>query len=333
LRFLVTGAAGFIGSHLSARLSILGHQVLGIDNFDPYYSPSLKHLRVRELLTPLEVNVELIDLTNLDLTRELIKDFNPETVIHLAAQPGVRTPISQSYKYIQNNLVAFTNVLQSSIEEAVPNFLYASSSSVYGNAGTKTYSEGDSSIRPLSIYGATKFANEILAPTYAMGTQTKTRGLRFFTVYGPWGRPDMAYFRLINSVLGGSKFNKFGDGEIKRDFTYVDDITVAIVKLSEELSKREGGFSDVVNIGGGNPHSLNELINLISRETEIDSFVEQKGQNLNDINFTCADIAKLRMLTDCVPSVDLKDGVRMTFNWAAEPGVVELLDSWVESSI
>lgn len=333
MRFLVTGAAGFIGSHLSARLAKSGNQVLGIDNFDSYYSPGLKHLRVKHLLSTLSVKVVNLDLTDIKGTDDLVKEFKPDSIIHLAAQPGVRTPIGESHKYIQNNLVAFTNILQIAVEEQIPNFLYASSSSVYGNSEMNFYSETDFSVRPLSIYGATKFANEILAPTYASGSQTRTRGLRFFTVYGPWGRPDMAYFRIINSVLQGSKFTKFGDGTVSRDFTYVDDITAAIESLSEELSCRQRGFSDVVNIGGGNPHSINDLIALISREINRELEIEQSEQNVNDINFTCADVSKLRELSKSVPVVDLEIGVRKTIEWASETEVAGMLNDWVKSSI
>ena len=161
LKYLVTGAAGFIGSNLSARLAKSGNEVLGVDNFSPYYSPKFKELRVGEFLTPNGIEVKQINLSDITDVEKIVRGFKPDVIIHLAAQPGVRTPLGKSYQYIQNNLVAFANILQTTIEESVPEILYASSSSVYGNSTRKTYKEDDLSIRPISIYGATKLANEI----------------------------------------------------------------------------------------------------------------------------------------------------------------------------
>ena len=208
MKYLVTGAAGFIGSNLSARLAKSGNEVLGVDNFSPYYSPKFKELRVANLLTPVGIEVKKIDLSDISAVVEIVREFRPTVIIHLAAQPGVRTPLGKSYQYVQNNLVAFANVLQTAIEESVPDFLYASSSSVYGNSLESPYREDNLNIRPISIYGATKFANEILTPAFVSGSKTRARGLRFFTVYGPWGRPDMAYFRIIDSILNGAEFKK-----------------------------------------------------------------------------------------------------------------------------
>jgi UDP-glucuronate 4-epimerase len=332
LRYLITGAAGFVGSHLSARLSAAGNVVLGLDNFSPYYSPQLKELRVTALLKPLGVDVKNIDLVELQSFQELVRDFKPEVIIHLAAQPGVRTPLGKSYQYIQNNVVAFSNVLQTAIEENIPQFLYASSSSVYGNSVNIPYRENDLSIRPISIYGATKLANEILTPAFINGSKTRARGLRFFTVYGPWGRPDMAYFRLIDSVLNGSEFKKFGGGEIKRDFTYIDDITSAIEKLSKELASRSEGYSDIVNIGGGKPHSLNDLIEVISKQLDSNPNLTESESNPNDTSYTSADVSRLMEFTKSVPTVDLENGVKSTISWAKEKEIREHLTQWINST-
>jgi len=332
LKYLITGAAGFIGSNLSARLVNSGHQVLGVDDFSPYYSPSLKELRVNELLAPLGVKVERVDLSDLPLVQKVVRRFKPGVIIHLAAQPGVRTPLGKSYQYIQNNLVGYANVLQAAIEEYVPDFLYASSSSIYGNSVNLPYREDDLSIRPISIYGATKLANEILTPTFVSGSETKARGLRFFTVYGPWGRPDMAYFRIINSVLNGSEFLKFGDGEIKRDFTFVDDITSSIEKLSAELATRPAGYSDVVNIGGGSPHSLDDLIYVVGEQLGSKPSILQSDPNPNDTRFTCADVTRLQELTNSVPVINLETGVKKTISWAHQTGIRESLEEWVKST-
>jgi UDP-glucuronate 4-epimerase len=332
VKYLVTGAAGFIGSNLSARLANSGHEVVGLDNFSPYYSPKFKELRVANILKPYGIAVERIDLSDISSVVKIVREFKPNMIIHLAAQPGVRTPLGKSYEYIQNNLVAFANVLQTAVEESVSDFLYASSSSVYGNSTERVYKEDDLSIRPISIYGATKLANEILAPAFITGSNTRARGMRFFTVYGPWGRPDMAYFRIIDSILNGSKFKKFGGGEVKRDFTYVDDITETIESLSNELLTRPVGFSDVVNIGGGRPHSLNDLIDEISKQLGSTPSILETSSNPNDVSYTCADVSKLNELTKAIPLIDLETGVRNTINWAQTDDIKELLNEWITST-
>ena len=333
MKYLITGAAGFIGSNLSARLANSGHKVLGVDNFSPYYSPQLKELRVSRLLTPLGIEVKRSDLSELQPFQLLVGEFQPDVIIHLAAQPGVRTPLGKSYQYIENNLVAFSNVLQTAIEVEIPEFLYASSSSVYGNSINIPYREDDYSIRPISIYGATKLANEILTPAFVNGSKTRARGMRFFTVYGPWGRPDMAYFRLIDSFLNGSEFMKFGDGEIKRDFTYIEDITAAVERLSSELGSHPEGYSDIVNIGGGQPHSLNDLISIISEQLDSPPTFTKSDSNPNDTKFTSADSTKILNLTGVKPEVDLELGVEETIKWASQSGIRENLFSWVNSTV
>ena len=332
VKYLVTGAAGFIGSNLSARLAKSGNEVLGLDNFSPYYSPKLKELRVISQLKPHGLEVKQIDLSDISAVEKIVRGFKPDAIVHLAAQPGVRTPLGKSYQYIQNNLVAFSNVLQTAIEESVPNFLYASSSSVYGNSNKKFHKEDDMSIRPISIYGATKLANEILTPAFITGSRTRARGMRFFTVYGPWGRPDMAYFRIINSILNGSEFKKFGGGEVKRDFTYVDDITKTIESLSNELATRSAGFSDIVNIGGGSPHSLNDLIDVISKQLGSEPLILESVSNPNDVSFTCADVSKLNELISSVPAIDLETGAKETISWAQRDGIKERLGEWINST-
>jgi UDP-glucuronate 4-epimerase len=332
MKYLITGAAGFVGSNLSSKLAISGENVLGIDNFSPYYSPNLKNLRVNELLAPKGVNVRNVDLSDLKAVQKVIRDFQPNTIIHLAAQPGVRTPLGKSYEYIQNNLVAFSNVLQTAVQESTPEFLYASSSSVYGNSTHLPYREDDFSIRPISIYGATKLANEILATTFVSFSNTRARGMRFFTVYGPWGRPDMAYFRLIDSALNGTEFRKFGGGGVKRDFTYIDDITEAIQELARDLKNRIPGYSDVVNIGGGKPYSLNDLIRVISSHLNSPPILTEIESNPNDTVYTKADITRLNELTHRIPIVDLNQGVELTIAWAKRTEIQTQLSAWISST-
>lgn len=332
MKYLVTGAAGFIGASLSERLARTGNKVFGIDNFNSYYSPSLKELRVKTLLSPKNVVVQKVDLLMLDEIRRVIQTFQPDVVIHLAAQPGVRTPMNESFRYIQNNLAAFGNIIQAATEAEIPEFLYASSSSVYGNSASKSHGESDLSIRPISIYGATKLANEVLAPTYVFGSKTRARALRFFTVYGPWGRPDMAYFRIISSVINGTPFTRFGDGDLRRDFTFIDDITEAVEKLAIQLSQHEEGYSDVVNIGGGMPYSLNELAHEISEQMGSKPSVVQSTFNPNDTQFTLADTSRLQQIIGSAPKVSLKEGIQKTIEWANNREIRSSLKDWALST-
>ncbi len=333
MRYLVTGVAGFIGSNLAARLAASGHDVVGIDSFNDYYSPELKLFRKKNLLDPHGINVHEFDLCDLNRTSQVVQDLKPDSIFHLAAQPGVRIPLGSSNLYVQNNLVAHANILQTAVEYEVPNFLYASSSSVYGNSTADTFSEDDNSIQPISIYGATKLANEILTPAFVKRSNTRARGLRFFTVYGPWGRPDMAYFRLIEAAINGTNFTKFGGGEIKRDFTFVDDITSMIESLDKQLSETPIGKSDVVNIGGGKPYSLNDLIEIISAKSDSQLNLKVEESNPNDTKYTSANVERLISLVREKPEVDLDSGVSRTFAWATQPEVKPYLLKWIKSTI
>jgi UDP-glucuronate 4-epimerase len=332
MKILITGAAGFVGSHLSSLLQKEGNIVHGIDNLSAYYAQDLKNLRIERLLNPANIQFTKLNLVEKNTLRYFLDKNNFDSVVHLAAQPGVRTPLNRSSEYIENNVQAFTNVLQLVTELGIPNFLYASSSSVYGNSKEIPYSESSEDIHPVSIYGATKRANEILAPTYVRGSSTRARGLRFFTVYGPWGRPDMAYFRLINSGINKTEFTRFGDGHVKRDFTYISDITQQISGLHKELQSHEKGFSDIVNIGGGNPHSLNDLIESVNSKLGSDIHVLTSGMNPNDTLYTCADVSLQNSLTGFVPKVTLSEGIKETIEWASSRDISLNLDRWVKST-
>ena len=332
MKILVTGAAGFVGSHLSSLLREEGNTVHGIDNLSSYYAPDLKNSRIEKLLNPANVQFTNLNLVEKSMLRNFLDKNNFDSVVHLAAQPGVRTPLNRSNEYIENNIQAFTNVLQLVTELGIPNFLYASSSSVYGNSKEIPYSESSEDIHPVSIYGATKRANEILAPTYVRGSSTRARGLRFFTVYGPWGRPDMAYFRLINSGINKTEFTRFGDGHVKRDFTYISDINQQISGLHKELQSHEKGFSDIVNIGGGNPHSLNDLIESVNSELSSDILVLTSTVNPNDTLYTCADVSLQNSLTGFVPKVSLSEGIKETIEWASSSEISLNMNRWVKST-
>ncbi len=330
MKYLITGGAGFIGSHLSSRLIDLGHEVYSIDNFSDYYATSLKRARIRNLRTSKNYSFKRLDLARKQSFSRYLNRVNPDYVIHLAGQPGVRLSLSQLDKYARENLLGFHNCLTACLEQGTPNFLFASSSSVYGNDSKVPFSESELNLNPISYYGATKLTNELLARASSSFSDTKIRGLRFFTVYGPWGRPDMAYFRLINSAVNGIPFPKFGNGSVKRDFTFIDDTVESITKLSQELSEHEAGYFDIVNVGGGNPYSLNDLIEEIELQTDT-KIMDQSFSAVNgDVNLTVADSQLLTALTSQRPSTSLSLGIEKTLKWARKPGMGEKIKKWAD---
>ena len=331
MRILVTGAAGFIGSALCEKLVLLNHEVTAVDNFSDYYDVSLKRLRVKELLSPLNLEVLNIDISDQAEVEKVFASSNPEVVIHLAAQAGVRLGVSESRKYVESNLVGFSNVLISTIENKIPKFLYASSSSVYGDKADIPYRESELNLHPNSFYGSTKLANELLVPTLVKNSETTARGLRFFTVYGPWGRPDMAYFRMIANVIAGAEFKFFGDGSIERDFTFISDAVRSVINLTLELERRKPGFSDVVNLGGGRPLSMNYLMEVVGSLTGKKVSFERFETNLNDARKTMSDASYIQNLIGSKPSTKLEDGISTTIEWASRNEISANLDKWVKS--
>ena len=314
MKIIVTGAAGFIGSNTSSLLSRLGHEVIGLDAITDYYSTELKLSRVKNLLIKDNVKFKNIDLVHESDFSDLIQRFKPEAVIHLAAQPGVRLGVAQYGKYISSNLVAFANTLKTILEYEVPNFLYASSSSVYGDDSPVPYKEDEKNLNPRSFYGATKLANEVLAKSIS-STATQIRGLRFFTVYGPWGRPDMAYFKIAEALKSGQVFELFGDGSVLRDFTYIEDTTLSIVKLLENLALTTSGKNDVINVGGGNPHSILELIGELETITGKQLALRKFNSAPGDVKLTVADTKIQNDLLGFAPSTSLRDGLEKFISW------------------
>jgi len=331
MKIFVTGAAGFIGSALCQKLATLGHNVTAVDNFSDYYDVGLKDLRVKDLLQPLGIPVTHLDICNKQELARLMKSSKPEVVINLAAQAGVRLSIQENHKYVESNLIGFTNVLTETVQNSIPFFLYASSSSVYGDSATLPYSESDNNLHPNSFYGATKLANELFTPTLIKNSSTVARGLRFFTVYGPWGRPDMAYFRMIANTLVDSDFEFFGDGTVERDFTYISDAVNAVVSLISELQTRNPGFSDIVNLGGGKPLSMNYLLNVVGATTNKKVKYKQSQSNLNDSKKTMSDPTYIKKLIGAKPEIKLEDGIIETINWAKQNEIMNNLGKWVKS--
>jgi UDP-glucuronate 4-epimerase len=331
MKIFVTGAAGFIGSALCQKLATLRHNVTAVDNFSDYYDVGLKDLRVKDLLQPLGIPVTHLDVCNKQELARLMKSSKPEVVINLAAQAGVRLSIQENHKYVESNLIGFTNVLTETVQNSIPFFLYASSSSVYGDSATLPYSELDNNLHPNSFYGATKLANELFTPTLIKNSSTAARGLRFFTVYGPWGRPDMAYFRMIANTLVDSDFEFFGDGTVERDFTYISDAVNAVVSLISELQTRNPGFSDIVNLGGGKPLSMNYLLNVVGATTNKKVKYKQSQSNLNDSKKTMSDPTYIKKLIGAKPEIKLEDGIIETINWAKQNEIMNNLGKWVKS--
>ena len=331
MKFLVTGAAGFIGSSLCNKLAVNGNEVVAVDNFSNYYDISLKKLRAKELLEPLNVDVINLDVSKAEAVDEIVVKHKPQVVLHLAAQAGVRLPTQETDKYVTSNLVGFSNVLRSTVVNKVPYFLYASSSSVYGDLASIPYVETEQNLHPNSFYGATKLANELLTPTIVQNSSTAARGLRFFTVYGPWGRPDMAYFRMIANVISGADFNFFGDGSVERDFTFIDDAVNSVVLLTEQLQKQKPGFSDVVNLGGGRPLSMNYLLETVGKLSSKEVAYTRQGGNQNDAKKTMSDSTYIQSLIGSKPSTKLEDGIAKTIKWAKRADISPNLNSWVNS--
>ena len=331
MQYLITGAAGFIGSFLCHKLAKEGNKIIAIDNFSSYYDVGLKNTRVKELLEPLNIDVINLDITDDLKFDNLVSKSKPDVVINLAAQAGVRLPVNETDKYVNSNLVGFSNVLRSTVNNKVPYFLYASSSSVYGDKAAIPYIESEQNLHPTSFYGATKLANELLTPTLIQNSSTAARGLRFFTVYGPWGRPDMAYFRMIANVISGAEFNFFGDGSVERDFTFIDDAVNSVMALSTELQKRIPGYSDVVNLGGGRPLSMNYLLQTVSSISKNEVKFNRLNSNTNDAKKTMSDSKYIESLIGSKPSTKLEDGIAKTIEWAMRKDISSNLNNWVKS--
>ena len=331
MQYLITGAAGFIGSFLCHKLAKEGNKIIAIDNFSNYYDVGLKNNRVKELLEPLDIDVVNLDIVDDAKFDNLVSKSKPDVVINLAAQAGVRLPLKETDKYVNNNLVGFSNVLRSTVNNRVPFFLYASSSSVYGDKAAIPYIESEQNLHPTSFYGATKLANELLTPTLIQNSSTAARGLRFFTVYGPWGRPDMAYFRMIANVISGSEFNFFGDGSVERDFTFIDDAVNSVMALTTELQKRKPGYSDVVNLGGGRPLSMNYLLETVSSISKNEVKFNRLNSNSNDAKKTMSDSKYIESLIASKPKTKLEDGIAKTIQWAMRKDISPNLNNWVKS--
>tara|TARA_Y100000768_G_C23990153_1_gene691891 strand:- start:5668 stop:6627 length:960 start_codon:yes stop_codon:yes gene_type:complete len=313
MNIIVTGAAGFIGYHTTKKLLEGGFNVLGVDNYNEYYDKNLKLHRVKLLESYDNFLFEEADLSNLDSFSKAFINFNPKKVVHLAAQPGVRYSFKNPNAYTSSNLVAFTNIIEISRKNNVENFVYASSSSVYGGNKTIPFSENHSVDLPISLYGATKRANELIAYTYSHIYQLNTTGLRFFTVYGPWYRPDMGLFLFTKNIFSGEPIEVFNNGNMQRDFTFIDDITDGIL-----LSLNQNNRYEIFNLGNSKSENLMDVIRIIENEARKKAKVKFKPIQKGDLIKTCADLTHSRKMLGFEPKISIEIGIPKLVNWYKE---------------
>ncbi|CAN7237460.1 NAD-dependent epimerase [Pseudoxanthomonas sp. LjRoot143] len=328
MRVLVTGAAGFIGSHLSHRLLERGDEVLGYDNLNDYYDPSLKDARLARLLPQRGFRFVRGALEDRAALEAAFDDFRPQRVVNLAAQAGVRYSLENPHAYIDSNIVGFTNILEACRHRGIEHLVYASSSSVYGANRKLPFAVEDSVDHPVSLYAATKKANELMAHTYSHLFALPTTGLRFFTVYGPWGRPDMALFLFTRNILAGTPIDVFNHGHHTRDFTYIDDIVEGVIRTLDTVPGADPAYDPlrpnpgsssapyrVYNIGNHQPVQLLRYIEVLEdclgRKAEKRLLPMQPG----DVPDTEADVEALRRDTGYSPSTPIGTGIRRFVDW------------------
>jgi len=328
MKFLVTGAAGFIGSALSIRLLESGYQVIGIDNHNDYYDPVLKESRLnRHINHPKYTHIRM-DICDEEEVSKLFKKYNFDGVVNLAAQAGVRYSIENPMAYINTNIVGFGNILEGCRHNNVSHLVYASSSSVYGSNTSMPFSIHDNVDHPLSLYAASKKTNELMAHTYSHLYNLSTTGLRFFTVYGPWGRPDMALFMFTKAILLGEKIPVFNYGNHVRDFTYIDDIIEGVVRVLHQPAKPNDNWKSgdpdpgtsnapwrVYNIGNNSPVKLMDYIEAIEKELDIKAIKELLPLQPGDVPDTYANIDDLIRDFNYKPSMELQKGVKNFILW------------------
>ena len=309
-KILITGAAGFIGYHLSRSLLKDGAIILGIDNLNNYYDTGLKEQRLKRLKGFKNFTFKKIDLIDEKKLNNVFLNFNPSTVIHFAAQAGVRYSIENPRAYLDSNLIGFHNVIEQCRRCKINKLIYASSSSIYGLNEKIPFSVNDKTDYPVSLYGATKKSNELVAHAYSHLYGVKTIGLRFFTVYGPWGRPDMAYFSFTKKIIEGRKIEVFNHGNMQRDFTYIDDIVDGIRNTID----KDFNF-EIFNLGNSKSEDLMTMIRIIEKELNINAKIVFKDMQAGDVFKTYADIKKSSKMLEFKPKVSLQVGLKRTIDW------------------
>lgn len=346
MKYLITGAAGFIGFHLVVRLHSEGHTIIGLDNINNYYDPALKYARLQECgIAPQEVaDHKLVksqtlskyqfvkaDLLDRDFLQKLFAEEHFDVVVNLAAQAGVRYSLENPYAYIESNIVGFLNLLECARHNPVQHFVYASSSSVYGINGNVPFSEHDSIAHPVSLYAATKKSNELMAHVYSKLYSIPTTGLRFFTVYGPWGRPDMSPFLFMDAILNDRPIKVFNNGDMLRDFTFIDDIIEGVARISKIVPSSNSNWDEtspdpatsqapyrLYNIGNSHPIRLMDYIHCIERAIGREAQKEFLPMQPGDVYQTYADSSALAATIGFKPNTDLQAGINRTVDWFRE---------------
>ena len=309
-KILVTGSSGFIGMHLCKNLLDDGYIVEGIDNMNDYYDPSLKEARLNLLSDYDNFNFNKIDISNLQDVEKVFYNFRPEKVVNLAAQAGVRYSLINPHAYIQSNIIGFTNIIEACRHYDVTGLIYASSSSVYGGNKKIPFSVNDRVDKPISIYAASKISNELIAHTYSHLYNLNTTGLRFFTVYGPWGRPDMAIYIFTDKISNGKKIQVFNHGEMQRDFTYIDDIVNGI------RASIENNYScEIFNLGNNRCENLMDMVSCIEKTLDKDADIEFIDIQPGDVPKTFADIDQAGNKLSYKPKISIEKGIPKFIEW------------------
>ncbi len=328
---LVTGAAGFIGMHVAQRLLADGYGVVGVDNLNSYYDPRLKAARLKNLAASANFQFEKIDIADRKAMAELFAAHEFPYVVNLAAQAGVRHSLVDPHTYADANLTGFLNVLEGCRHHGCRHLVYASSSSVYGGNTRVPFNSSDNVDHPLSLYGATKKANELMAHSYAHLFRLPATGLRFFTVYGPWGRPDMAMWLFAEAIMAGRPIKLFNHGRMRRDFTYVDDVVESVVRLVRHPAAPNPDWSGaapdpatsnapwhVYNIGNSSPVEVTEVVRLIEEGIGKPALRDMLPMQPGDVPETCADVADLERAVGFRPKTPIAEGVRRFLDWLRE---------------
>lgn len=317
--YLVTGCAGFIGMHLTMSLLKKKKSVIGIDNLNNYYDVNLKKKRLLNLKKFKKFNFKKVDIKNLNSLKKIVKDYKIDYIINLAAQAGVRYSITNPETYFENNIKGFFNILEIAKIKKVKHLVYASSSSVYGASQKKIFKESDNVDQPISFYASSKRSNELMAHSYSYIYGIPVTGIRYFSVYGPWGRPDMSLFIFTKKILSGKSIDVFNKGKMKRDFTFIDDAVNATFKIIHKIPKinRDNKICKfkIFNVGGGNTISLINYIKLIEKNLGIKAKKNLKGMQLGDVKATLSNNNNLKSSVKFNPKTNIKIGIKKFIDW------------------
>lgn len=328
MEILVTGCAGFIGAALTRRLLERGDEITGIDNLNDYYDPGLKRDRLALLADFAGFRFRKLDISDTEQVEGLFREVNPRRVVHLAAQAGVRHSISHPHSYIDANIAGFLNVLEGCRATGVEHLVYASSSSVYGANERLPFAESDAALHPVSLYGATKRANELMAHSYSHLYDLPVTGLRYFTVYGPWGRPDMSPILFAGKIFAGEPLQVFNRGDHRRDFTYIDDVVEATLRITDRAPDRDKDWDAtrpdpasgparcrIYNVGNQHAANLMDYIGMLEHEVGRKAVLEFADAQPGDVLDTLSDTSRLRDEVGFVPRVSLEQGVKEFIEW------------------